>query len=283
MRILVVGCGGQLGQAMVQRLAGDHDVIGRAHGELDITRWRDVSADIAGIQPAVIINCAAYNNVNAAEERVIEALGANAWGPGNLARAAAMTGATLVHFSTDFVFNGETTTPYEEADLPSPQGRYGMSKLLGEWLTAEAPMTYVLRVESLFGGPRAKSSVDLLLDAIVRGEPARPFSDRIVSPSYVDDVVTATMAIVARRPSPGLYHCVNSGHTTWLALTQELARIAGCPQARIEPVRLADANLRPPRPRFAALSNAKLTAAGIPMPTWQDALRRYVTRQRRAS
>jgi dTDP-4-dehydrorhamnose reductase len=214
---------------------------------------------------------------------VIEALGANAWGPLNLARAAAMTGALLIHFSTDFVFNGDTTAPYEETDLPSPQGRYGISKLLGEWLTAEAPATYVLRVESLFGGPRAKSSVDLLLNAIVRGEPARPFSDRIVSPSYVEDVVTATSAIVAKRPPPGLYHCVNSGHTTWLALTQELARLAGCPNAPIEPVRMADANLHPPRPRFAALSNAKLTAAGVPMPTWQDALRRYVTRQSCAS
>ena len=121
---------------------------------------------------------------------------------------------------------------------------------------------YVLRVESLFGGPRAKSSVDMLLNAILRGEPARPFSDRVVSPSYVEDVAGATARLLELRPAPGLYHCVNSGLATWLELTQELARLANRPDAPIAPIRMAEARLRPPRPRFAALSNAKLTRCG---------------------
>jgi dTDP-4-dehydrorhamnose reductase len=276
MKILVLGAGGQLGQAMVQGLSAGHDVQSRTHGELNIARASDVRAAVDKSRPDVIINCAAYNNVDEAEDQPERALDANTWGPKNLARAATDVNATLIHFSTDFVFDGETNAPYVETDGPAPQGQYGISKLLGERFAAEAPHAYVLRVESLFGGPRAKSSVDMLLNAIMRGEPARPFSDRVVSPSYVDDVVAATQAILDRRPAEGLYHCVNSGMTTWLDLTRELARLAGRPDAPIHARLLADAKLKPPRPRFAALSNAKLTDAGIDMPTWQDALARYV-------
>ena len=276
MTVLVLGASGQLGHAIVRTLAADHQVDARTHAELDIARWRDVESAVAAARPAAIVNCAAYNNVDEAEDHPIRALDANAWGPRHLARAASACGATLVHYSTDFIFDGETTVPYSEDDPPSPRGRYACSKLLGEWFALEAPGAYVLRVESLFGGPRAKSSVDLLLNAILRGEPARPFSDRVVSPSYVEDVAVATARLLERRPAPGLYHCVNSGMATWLELTQELARLAGRPNAPIDARRLADVQLRPPRPRFAALSNAKLTGAGIPMPSWQDALARYV-------
>lgn len=277
MKLLVLGAGGQLGQAMVQQLSTTHVVEGRTHRELNISKWDAVRDAVHASRPDAIINCAAYNNVNEAEARPVPALDANAWGPKYLARAAGDVHATLIHFSTDFVFDGETSTPYTEADNPRPQGQYAISKLLGEWFATDAPRAYVLRVESLFGGVRAKSSVDLLLNAIERGEPARPFPDRVVSPSYVQDVVAATGAILERRPPTGLYHCVNTGVTNWLELTRELARLIDRPDARIEGQLLASANLKPPRPRFAALSNAKLAAAGISMPTWQDALRRYVT------
>jgi dTDP-4-dehydrorhamnose reductase len=277
MTVLIPGAAGQLGQAMVRRLSVDHQVIGLTHRELDITRLDTVMAAVTSQRPDAIVNCASYNDVNRAEVEPVRALEANAWGPWNLARAAAAVEATLVHFSTDFVFDGEASAPYAEADAPRPQGRYAVSKLLGEWLATEAPRAYILRVESLFGGPRAKSSVDMLLTAVRSGQAARPFSDRVTSPSYVEDVTEATSRLLQTAPPPGLYHCVNSGMTTWLDLTRELARLAGHPDARIEPLRLADANLVPPRPRFAALSNAKLASVGIEMPAWEDALRRYVT------
>jgi dTDP-4-dehydrorhamnose reductase len=277
-KILLTGSAGQLGQAMARRLSAEHEVIGRTHGELDISRFGDVLAAVTSERPDAIVNCAAYNDVNRAETEPVRALDANAWGARHLAGAAAAVGATLVHFSTDFVFDGEASAPYSEADAPRPRGSYAMSKLLGEWLAAEAPRAYILRVESLFGGPRAKSSVDLLLSAVLSGQPARPFADRITSPSYVDDVAAATSRLLQGNPPPGLYHCVNSGMTTWLDLTRELARVAGRPDAPIEPIRLADAKLVPPRPRFAALSNAKLASVGIQMPTWEDAVGRHVRR-----
>src|SRR5690606_15872637 len=122
-------------------------------------------------KPDVIINCSAYNLVDQAEDDAPAALAVNGFAVLNLARAAREAGAMLVHYGTDFVFDGRSTEPYTETDRPVPESTYGMSKLLGEWFAAEAPRHYVLRVESLFGGTRAKSSIDKILDAILAGEP----------------------------------------------------------------------------------------------------------------
>jgi dTDP-4-dehydrorhamnose reductase len=150
-----------------------------------------------------------------------------------------------------------------------------MSKLLGEWFAAGPARHYVLRVESLFGGRRAKSSIDAIADGIQAGRPVRAFVDRVVSPSYVDDVVAVTRTLLDRRPEAGVYHCVNSGYATWVDVAREIATLADRPDAPIEAVRIADARLKAPRPLFAALSNDKLRAVGITLPSWQDALSRY--------
>jgi dTDP-4-dehydrorhamnose reductase len=224
----------------------------------------------------VIVNCAAYNQVDAAEEHALAALAANAWGVRALAGVATEIGATLVHFSTDFVFDGITDRPYVEEDAPNPRSTYACSKLLGEWLALETPQHYVLRVESLFGGPQVRSSVDRMLASIRAGEEVRAFVDRTVSPSYVPDVVAATASLVERGSPYGLYHCVNSGWANWAELAREIAVLAGRPDAPIREVRMADARLVASRPQFAALSNEKLSRQGVVMPAWQDALRRYV-------
>jgi dTDP-4-dehydrorhamnose reductase len=273
--VIVLGAGGQLGQAMTDILATCHEVVPETHATLDVASPDAVRDRIADICPDVIVNCAAYTNVDGAEEDPLSALAVNAWGVRSIARAAAAIGATLVHFSTDFVFDGATDRPYVEADAPNPRGAYAASKLLGEWFAAGAPQHYVLRVESLFGGTMT-SSVDRLLKSIVDGQPVRAFADRTVSPSYVEDVVHATRALLDGAHPYGLYHVVNSGHTNWLVVAQELARLAGRPDAAITGVDMASSGLRASRPKFAALSNAKLVNAGITMPTWQDALTRYV-------
>ena len=133
----------------------------------------------------------------------------------------------------------------------------------------------MLRVASLFGGANAKSSIDRIAQAIAEGREAKVFHDRIVSPSYVVDVAAATKVLV-ERGDPGLYHCVGTGYATWHEVGLEIARMMGKERdARLQPVSVADVPLRAQRPQFAALANDKLGRV-VPLPTWQDALRRYL-------
>jgi dTDP-4-dehydrorhamnose reductase len=275
MRILVTGAAGQLGTAIAASYAGRADVLPAARNTLDITDSALVESFIARERPDAIVNCAAYNDVEDAEDRAIDALRVNALAVRALAGGAARAGAVFVHYGTDFVFDGVTDRPYTEADEPSPRSVYGLSKLLGEWFAGDCPRHYVLRVESLFGGTHRRSSVDRIVDAIRKGEPARVFVDRAVTPSYVHDVADATWRLLDGAASPGVYHCVNPGVTTWFELAREIGRQLGV-EPDLVPVTVADVRMRASRPQFAALSNDKLRRAGIDMPAWQDALRRHL-------
>ena len=281
MRVMVTGAAGQLGGVIVQRFTREHDVLALTRTELDVTREADVARAVASARPDVIINCTAYNDVDGAEDHAREAFEGNAFAVLALARAARDTSATLVHYGTDFIFDGLADRPYTETDPARPASVYGMSKLLGEWFAADASVHYILRVESLFGGPRAKSSVDRIIDAISGGQPVRAFSDRTVTPSYVNDVADATARLLELRPAAGVYHCVNGGSTTWLGLAEEVQRALGR-SADLQPVAVASVPMKARRPQYCALSNAKLANAGIPMPTWQDALARYMAGRRQS-
>ena len=276
MRLLVCGASGQLGAAIVKMFTNRADVVPMTRAALDIADAAAVGRAVADASPEAIVNCAAYNDVDGAEDDASTALSANAIGVLTLARAARSRGATFVHYSTDFVFDGTLDRPYTEDDEPKPQSVYAASKLLGEWFAADAPSHYVLRVESQFGGPRRRSTVDRIVDAVRDGKPARVFVDRTVSPSYVEDVAGATARLLALRPASGVYHCVNSGWTTWYELAKRIVEILDRP-AELVPVRVADVPLRARRPQYAALSNRKLRDAGIEMPSWEEALARYLT------
>ena len=276
-RAMVTGAAGQLGSTIVSKLSGTCDVAAFNRAELDLADSPAVLEAAKRSRPDVIINCAAYNDVEAAEDAAQAALTGNALAVQALARAAEETGATLVHYSTDFVFDGASDRPYVESDPCRPLSTYGMSKLLGEYFALESAGAYVLRVESLFGGRPAKSSIDKILAAIHARQPVRVFADRTVTPSFVEDVAAATIQIIERRPVPGIYHCVNSGVTNWLGVAEEIVGILEV-QADLVPVKSTEVKLKARRPVYCALSNRKLFDAGIPMPTWQDALVRYVSR-----
>jgi len=277
MKVLITGAAGQLGQAMAAQLAGAHQVTAWTRADIDLTNHAATRQAVVALAPDAIINCASYNQVDQAEDEQVTAIDVNAMAVGTLARAAAEVNALFVHYSTDFVFAGTASTPYTELRQPEPRSVYAQSKLIGEWLAADAAPHYVLRVESLFGGPHRRSSVDRIVDAIRAGTPAPVFVDRVVSPSYVADVVDATGFILKTRPAPGVYHCVNSGHATWLQVAQEIAKHLGAPESLLKPVSVNDVQLRASRPQFAALSNEKLANAGHKMPTWQDAIARYLS------
>ncbi|HUR20730.1 MAG TPA: NAD(P)-dependent oxidoreductase, partial [Vicinamibacterales bacterium] len=272
---------GQLGAATVRAWSdAGHVVAGLTRSRLDITNPGAVRSVIGGIRPDLIINCAADNRVDAAQSAPLPPLSVNAWAVRTLAHTAADLGATFVHYSTDFVFDGVTDRPYTEGDPPNPGSVYGMTKLLGEMLATDAPRHYVLRVESLFGGATGGSSIDRLWSLMEAGRPATAFSDRMVSPSLVEDVTAATRAMVELHPAAGLYHCVNTGYASWFDVIDELRQLGGFPPSVLSAGRAADASFPAPRPMFAALSNRKLQEAGVTMPSWQDAVARYASRRR---
>ena len=276
MRYLVTGAAGQLGAAFTRRLqTTGADVVALTRRELDLTDGSAVATARHVGRPGVILNCAAYNAVDQAEDDAPGALAVNAFAVHDLARAAAAVDARLVHYSTDFVFDGMALTPYNEDAPANPRSVYGQSKLVGEWLALETPGSLVLRVESLFGGPATRSSIDRIIQTLRSGEAPRVFVDRVVSPSYVEDVIDATLALLTLDAPGGVYHCVNTGSTTWHGLAEVVAHLLDS-HAGLQGVAMADVPMRAPRPQYCALSNTRLSALGVEMPTWQDALARHV-------
>jgi dTDP-4-dehydrorhamnose reductase len=275
--MLVTGAAGQLAQALIRELrAAGHDVRPYTRAALDITRGSDVRHVFEQDRPDVVLNCSAYNRVDDAELNRDLAFAINGEGPGILAREAEQLGSVFVHYSTDFVFDGETSRPYGELDQAAPASVYGQSKLAGEVSAAHASRHYVLRLESLFGRqPGGQSTIDWLTRCLLHGREAPVFVDRVVSPSYSPDVARATRHLLECAADPGVYHCVNSGHTTWYQLAEEVARQLGVTPA-LKAVRTTDVVCAAPRPRFCALSNARLRATGFTMPTWPAALQRHL-------
>jgi dTDP-4-dehydrorhamnose reductase len=278
-RVLLTGASGQLAGAIARTFGRDSDVTALTRGALDITDDRAVLDAFSAAAPDIVINCAAYNDVDGAEAEPVAALEVNAFAVRSLARAAAAAGAALVHYSSDFVFDGASSRPYAEDDRPNPQGVYAASKLLGEWFALEAGRAVVLRVESLFGaplhGPGRKGSLSSLVEAIEAGRDVPVFVDRTVSPSYVVDVAEATHALVASGTASGVYHCVNAGACSWHEIAAEIARLLGKP-ARLRAITLDTVSLRARRPKYSALACTRLQAAGFTMPPWQDALARFL-------
>lgn len=282
-RVLVTGAAGQLGATIV-RAFSDRAVVAHTRASLDVTDTDSVARAVADAAPSLVVNCAAFNDVDGAEDRPSEALAVNAFAVRSLARGAESAGATFVHFGTDFVFDGEAVEPYREEASPSPRSNYAVSKLLGDWLALDTPRAFVLRVESLFGSPRdwtsRRSTLDAIVDGLEQGHDVKVFIDRVVSPSYLEDVAKATRYLVDSGAAPGLYHCVNSGQATWHDVAKEAARVLGV-APRLQPVTMEQVSLKAPRPRFCALDNRKLAAAGFTMPSWQDALRRWLANRDR--
>ena len=282
MRIAVTGAAGHLAAALVSELRAAHDVVPLRRADLDITDTHAVGDLFARLEPGAIINCAAFNDVDGAQRDPRPALEVNAFGVLALARAAARHDAAFVHFGTDFVFDGTATVPHREDDPPRPLSFYGCTKLLGEQFAADAPRHWVLRVESVYGGPTAGVSArDGSLGTIVRklraADETTVFSDRVVSPSYAPDVARAVRAILEAPIPPGVYNCVNSGWATWETIAREAAAMLGI-EPRLKVVEAASVRLPAPRPLYCALDPSKLARAGVPMRSWQLALRDFLDR-----
>jgi dTDP-4-dehydrorhamnose reductase len=275
---VVLGAQGLLGQALVGALPrlGWNLAAAAGHADCDIRDGAAVRALLAGARPQVVFNAAGFTDVDRAETEGELAYAVNAVAVQDLARACGDAGAALVHYSTDFVFDGELGRPYDEFDPPSPQGLYARSKRAGEILAAAAtPRLFTLRVGCLYGrGGRNFPST--IVRRLRSGETVRADRDRLASPTWVRDVVHVSAAL-ARTAHHGLYHCTAQGETTWADFALLAAAELGLPAERVESLPTAALPLKALRPRRAILDNRMLRLRGLDtMAPWRDGLRAFI-------
>lgn len=219
MKAVVFGASGQLGTELVRQLG---DAAGRTHQQVSVTDAAAVEAAIAEARPDVVFNCAAYNAVDGAGKAIPEAFAINADGPRNIAASCRRHGASFVHFSTNFVFDGSTAEPYVESDEPNPISAYGASKLAGEEnVLAVGTHVLVVRTAAVFGATTGRSFPERILGRARAGEKLRVVSDQTVNPTYAPDLAVAAVEL-AEEGFAGIVHAVADGCASW----DELARAA---------------------------------------------------------
>lgn len=281
MRAVVLGAGGLLGGTLAARLPGaGFDVVGAfPRAACDITDAATVRRALEALWPHVVFNAAAFTNVDAAEDHPEEAHRVNALGAENVARACAALGARLVHYSTDFVFDGERETPYPEDAAAIPQSTYALTKLDGDRRVLVAHRAAaILRVGCLYG-EGGRNFPSTVLRRLRAGEVIRADAERRVSPTWVVPVVDVSAA-VAREGHAGLFHATANGETAWADFARFVATAAGINGARVEAVSFGALTLKAARPRRAILDNARLRALGLDtLGTWQDEARAYLITQ----
>ncbi|MFE3541852.1 dTDP-4-dehydrorhamnose reductase [Nocardia sp. NPDC059177] len=267
-RLIVTGAGGLLGREIL-RLAPESVGLGRS--ELDIT---DRAAVDAVLTPgAVVLNCAAYTAVDAAETDRDAAFAANATGPAVLATACAAAGARLIHVSTDYVFPGTARTPYEPGDPTGPATVYGASKLAGEQAVLAAhPGAQVVRTAWVYSGVEG-DFVATMRRLERERDTVTVVNDQLGSPTSAADLAAALLELSTRPDAPRVLHATNSGAATWFDLAVAVFTELGADPARVLPCDSSSFPSRTPRPSYSVLSPAAWNAAGLtPLRSWRPAL-----------
>lgn len=245
--------------------------------EIDLTNVADLRRLVDRVRPSLIINCAAWNDVDGAEAHPLDAVRANADVVWHLADHARSLDATLIHFGSDFVFDGTSPVPYTEQDDPCPQSIYAMSKLAGERNATRSPRHYVLRLSSLYGGHTHRTSIDWFIDRAQTGASVPAFADRTVSPSYVPHIVEQTCRLLEIGAPFGLYHAGSADWCVWTDIAARVLARFGRPELLV-PTAVQNQAGKAARPKRCALSSARLAAAAGPLPTWREALDDYLGR-----
>jgi dTDP-4-dehydrorhamnose reductase len=270
--MVITGAGGMLGRDVVAAArARGHQVIALTHEDLDITS-RDVDPVVSQLRPEAIINCAAWTDVDAAEERERDAMLINDTAAGLLAVAAAQVGAKIVHLSTDYVFDGSCRTPYVESDMPSPLSAYGRSKLAGETAVAVSnPNHFIVRSSWLFGlgGP---NFVETMLRVGTEQQEVLVVSDQVGCPTYTPHLAGA-LVLLAEDDEYGIHHVTGEGACSWFDFAQEIFDLAGY-DTRVMAA-TTDMLARPaPRPAHSVLGTERPNP--IALPPWRKALAEYM-------
>lgn len=285
MKVILLGPKGQLGRdiARIHEQAGEPcTLLPLPREQLDLAAPEAAAQVLEGLEFDALVNCAACHNTDQVEDNADPAFAVNARAVGALAKVCAKQGARFIHISTDYVFGGDRgrAQPLREDDPIAPVNVYGASKALGENLARlEGGDVVILRVASLFGVAGANGKGGNFVETMLRlgreKETLRVVDDQIMSPTATADVAAAILRILTRGCPAGTYHAVNSGAVSWFEFAQAILRGARV-KATATPCSSGDYPTRALRPRYSALDNAKFAAAVGPMPTWQDALGRYL-------
>jgi len=273
MRVLIFGATGMLGKALMQRWGGD-EVFGLGSSQADIRRADQVMDAVQSAKPDWIVLAAAYTDVDGCELNPTLAASVNTQGANNVARAAAECHSRLLFVSTDYVFDGRGTSPYEASDQRQPINEYGKSKAQAEEkILGIIPDACIVRTSWLFG-PGGKCFPDTILKLAATRPEIEVVSDQRGSPTYTFDLADATMKL-CRSDATGIVHCTNSGDCTWYEFASEILSQAGS-STRVRPT-TSERFVRPAeRPRYSVLSPASLNAYGISMRGWEETVPDYL-------
>lgn len=271
-RYLITGASGMLGHDLGRALEG-REVTSLSRAELDVTDAAAVAEAVRGHD--AVINAAAWTRVDDAETRESEALAVNGHGAGNVAEAARAAGARLVQLSTDYVFDGQGTSPYPEGHPIAPLGAYGRTKAEGERrvLAAHPEGTLIVRTAWLYGagGPNFARTI---LAAAAERDTVSVVTDQIGQPTWSADLAAALVALLDADAPAGVYHATNAGRASWFDFAQAVFRVAGLDEGRVLPTDSAAFPRPAARPAYSVLGNDALKRARIPpLRPWQDALR----------
>jgi dTDP-4-dehydrorhamnose reductase len=276
--VVITGATGQLGHELVKLFAAE-TTVALTHAELDITDAHATRERIVRLRPAVVINAAAYNAVDKAESEMAQAFAVNAFGPRHLAVACRECGATLVHVSTNYIFDGQKNEPYEVDDRSAPLSVYGASKLAGEHLVrATWERSYIIRTSAVFGVAGVQRASGNFVESMLRRARQQPelrvVNDQTMSPTYAVDLA-ATIKAIVETGVYGTYHVTNRGACTWYEFARAIFDLAGV-TTPLYPVSTEEFAAPARRPRYSVLSHASLHAVGLPSPRhWREALEAY--------
>ena len=283
MKVIVLGPNGQLGSdifAANARNGGGIDIEGVGRDALDVTDLDRIEGVLGPMSFDALVNCTSYHKTDEVEKNASLAFTINAHAVQRMATVCAGKGARFVHISTDYVFSGDATKPYVEEDRPGPLNVYGASKLMGEGLARNAHEdTLVLRVASLFGVAGASGKGGNFVETMIRvakekGE-LRVVDDITMSPTATEDVARALLKMLQAEAPPGIYHAVNSEPATWYRFAVEIVKGAGV-RAEVTPVTSEEFPTVAARPHYSVLDNEKVGGILEGMPSWRDALQRYL-------
>ena len=273
MKVLVTGAGGQLGLELKELLSRrGHDIIALTRKELDVSNARAVERALEEHAPELVVNAAAYTNVDGCETETGLAYAVNALGPRNLAQSCGRRGCELLHVSTNYIFDGGSGRPYEPFDPPGPISAYGRTKLAGEeYVMRLSTRWYVVRTAGVYG--EGRNFVRTMLRVGRERDSLKIKDDEYVSPTYARDLAMGIAKVIEARLY-GLYHVTNSGSCSWYEFAREIFRLAGM-EVEVVPVPSSEYPLPAARPANGVLSDP----GGVELRHWRAALDDYLKRE----